>query len=69
MQGTQDIQQQSLLLNIPQVMDLLGLSRSKVYKLIQFEGLPVLRFDRAVRVSRTSLQQWLVEREQQSRIN
>ena len=69
MQGTQDIQQQSLLLNIPQVMDLLGLSRSKVYKLIQFEGLPVLRFGRAVRVSRTSLQQWLVEREQQSRIN
>jgi excisionase family DNA binding protein len=69
MQGTQDIQQQSLLLNIPQVMDLLGLSRSKVYKLIQFEGLPVLRFGRAVRVSRVSLQQWLVEREQQSRIN
>jgi excisionase family DNA binding protein len=69
MQGTQDIQQQSLLLNIPQVMDLLGLSRSKVYKLIQFEGLPVLRFGRAVRVSRVSLHQWLVEREQQSRIN
>jgi len=69
MQGTQDIQQQSLLLNIPQVMDLLGLSRSKVYKLIQFEGLPVLRFGRAVRVSRVSLQQWLVEREQQCRIN
>jgi excisionase family DNA binding protein len=69
MQITSDTKQQSLLLNIPQVMELLGLSRSKVYKLIQFEGLPVMRFGRAVRVSRTSLQQWLVEREQQNTFN
>jgi len=54
-----------LLLDIPQVMKLLGLSRSKVYKLIRLEGLPVVRFGRSVRVSPTSLQQWLVEREQQ----
>ena len=56
---------QPLLLNVPQVMKLLGLSRSKVYKLIRLEGLPVVRFGRSVRVSPTSLQQWLVEREQQ----
>ncbi len=56
---------QPLLLNINQVMKLLGLSRSKVYKLIRLEGLPVVRFGRSVRVSPTSLQQWLVEREQQ----
>ena len=56
---------QPLLLNIPQVMKLLGLNRSKVYKLIRLEGLPVVRFGRSVRVSPTSLQQWLVEREQQ----
>ena len=56
---------QPLLLNIPQVMKLLGLSRTKVYKLIRLEGLPVVRFGRSVRVSPTSLQQWLVEREQQ----
>ncbi len=56
---------QPLLLDIPQVMKLLGLSRSKVYKLIRLERLPVVRFGRSVRVSPTSLQQWLVEREQQ----
>ena len=56
---------QPLLLNVPQVMKLLGFSRSKVYKLIRLEGLPVVRFGRSVRVSPTSLQQWLVEREQQ----
>ncbi|MFL5626881.1 MAG: helix-turn-helix transcriptional regulator [Ktedonobacteraceae bacterium] len=56
---------QPLLLNVPQVMKLLGLSCSKVYKLIRLEGLPVVRFGRSVRVSPISLQQWLVEREQQ----
>ncbi len=56
---------QPLLLNIPQVMKLLNLSRSKVYKLIKVEKLPVVRFGRSVRISPTSLQQWLVEREQQ----
>jgi excisionase family DNA binding protein len=55
--------QQPLLLNIPQVMQLLGLSRSKVYKLIKLEGMPVVRFGRAVRVSPIALQQWIKERE------
>jgi excisionase family DNA binding protein len=55
---------QPLLLNIPQVMKLLGLSRSKVYNLIKAEGLPVVRFGRSVRISPASLQQWLAAREQ-----
>ena len=55
---------QPLLLNINQVAKLLGLSRTTVYKLIDVEGLPVVRFGRAVRVSSTSLQQWLDRREQ-----
>jgi excisionase family DNA binding protein len=63
MQGIQDTPPQLLLLNIPQVMQVLGLSRSKVHKLIKREGLPVMRFGRAVRISPTALQQWLMERE------
>ena len=54
---------QPLLLNVPQVAQLLGLSRTKVYELIATEGLPVLKFGRAVRVSFKSLQQWLDQRE------
>jgi excisionase family DNA binding protein len=38
---------QPLLLNIPQVATALGLSRTKIYKLIAVEGLPVVRFGRA----------------------
>ena len=53
---------QPLLLNVPQVAKLLGLSRTKVYELIATEGLPVVRFGRAVRVSFTALQQWLDQR-------
>ena len=48
---------QPLLLNITQVAKTLGLGRTKVYELIANEGLPVLRFGGAPRVSCTSLQQ------------
>jgi excisionase family DNA binding protein len=58
--------QQPLLLNMEQVGEILGLSRSKVYKLIKWEGLPVIRFGRALRVSSLSLQQWVAEREEKS---
>lgn len=59
---------QPLLLTIPQVMQCLGLGRNKVYDLIQKEGLPVLRFGRAVRVSHKALQEWLEQREQGSAV-
>ena len=55
--------QQPLLLNIPQVCKMLGLSRTKVHILIKSEGLPVVRFGRAVRVSPASLKRWLEQRE------
>ena len=54
-----------LLLSIPEVAATLGLGRSKVYELIAREGLPVVRFGRSVRVSATSLQKWVEQREQQ----
>jgi len=56
---------QPLLLNVSQVSAKLGLGRTKVYELIKQEGLPVVRFGRAVRVSAVSLQQWIERREQQ----
>jgi excisionase family DNA binding protein len=55
-----------LLLSVPEVAKTLGLGRTKVYELIATEGLPVVRFGRAVRVSVTSLQQWIERREQKS---
>lgn len=55
-----------LLLTIPQVCETLGLGKTKVYELIATEGLPVVRFGKAVRVSPDSLQRWLVRREGQA---
>ena len=54
-----------LLLSVPEVARSLGLGRTKVYELIATEGLPVVRFGRAVRVSVASLQQWVERREKQ----
>ena len=56
---------QPLLLNVPEVAQSLSLSRAKVYELITKEGLHVVRFGRAVRVSAASLQKWVEERERQ----
>lgn len=56
---------QPMLLNIAQVASILGLGRTKVYELIATEGLPTIRFGRAIRVLPGSLQQWLDQRQQQ----
>ena len=55
---------QPLLLTIPETAVSLRLSRAKVYQLIDFEDLPVVRFGRAVRVSAKALEQWIERREQ-----
>ena len=55
---------QPLLLTIPEAAVSVRLSRAKVYRLIDFEGLPVVHFGRAVRVSAKALEQWLERREQ-----
>ena len=54
---------QPLFLNIPEVCQSLRLSRAKVYRLIYFEGLPVVHFGRSVRVSVIALQEWVERRE------
>jgi excisionase family DNA binding protein len=55
------------LLTIPQVAEYLGVCRAHVYKLIN-NGLPVIRLGRLVRIQMTSLQQWLKEQEEITRL-
>ena len=57
-----EVMPQPLLLDIPGVCQSLCLSRAKVYRLIYFEGLPVVHFGRSVRVSVIALQDWLEQR-------
>ena len=69
MNGVDTVAHKPLLLTIPQVMKELGLGRTKIYHLIDKEGFPVMRFGRAVRVSYTSLQEWLKQREARMEYN
>ena len=66
METTRNVTSSPLLLTIPDVARRLGLGRTKVYELIATEGLPVVRFGRAVRVSVNSLQRWVEQREKQN---
>ena len=51
------------LLTIAEVCKLLHLSRPMIYTLID-QGLPFMKFGKAVRFSPTSLQRWLARREE-----
>lgn len=53
---------QPLMLDILEVAESLRLSRAKVYRLIYYEGLPVVHFGRSVRVSVIALQDWIEQR-------
>jgi excisionase family DNA binding protein len=56
-----------LLLTIGEVSTLLGVGRTKVYALIRQDGLPTVRLGRGIlRVSLTSLQKWVQQREDHS---
>ena len=57
-----EVMLQPLLLSIPEAAAVLRLSRAKVYQLIDVEGLPIVRFGRAVRVPHSSLQLWIEQR-------
>ncbi len=56
---------QRLLLRIPEVAETLGIGRTKIYELIATGELPTIRVGRAVRISVSTLQKWIEEREQQ----
>lgn len=56
--------QELILLTIPQVMNILGVGRTRLYELIKREKLPVVRIGPgAVRIKLDSLQNWIQDRE------
>ena len=61
-----EVPPQRLLLRIPEVAETLGIGRSKIYEIIASGELPTVRVGRAVRISVTTLQKWVEEREQQN---
>ena len=61
-----EVPPQRLLLRIPEVAETLGIGRSKIYEIIARGELPTVRVGRAVRISVTTLQKWVEEREQQN---
>jgi excisionase family DNA binding protein len=67
MDGMDTLKHEPLLLTIPQVMKTLRLGRTMIYQLIDKEGLPVLHFGRAVRVSYAALQEWIKQRDGKKR--
>jgi excisionase family DNA binding protein len=58
--------QEPLLWTLDQVSQTLSLGRTTLYRLIDQEGLPVMRFGRCVRVNPIRLRAWLEQREQMS---
>ena len=54
--------QQTLLWTVEQAMKSLQVGRSKFYRMVNHEGLPLIKSGRWVRVSPDALKQWLDER-------
>jgi excisionase family DNA binding protein len=65
MENPQEVAPQRLLLRIPEVAETLGIGRTKIYEMIAKGELPTIRVGRAVRISVSTLQKWVEEREQQ----
>lgn len=53
---------QRLLLRVPEAAEMLGLSRSKIYDLLQ-NGLPFVRIGRCKRIPVIGLHKWVEEQE------
>ncbi len=58
-------EEESTLLTIEETMKKLRVGRSKLYRMMGSEGLPVFRSGRYVRIPSDLLQQWIRERVQQ----
>lgn len=54
-----------LLLDMEQAMVVLALGKSKIYELVETEGLPMLRLGKSIRFPYKALEQWIDERMQQ----
>ena len=51
-----------LLLNVKQLADLLGVSDSSVYELIQEDGFPSLRVGKRIVIPKEELREWITAR-------
>lgn len=51
-----------LLLNVKQLADLLGVSDSSVYELIQEDGFPSLRIGKRIVIPKEELREWISTR-------
>jgi len=51
-----------LLLNVKQLADLLGVSDSSVYELIQENGFPSLRIGKRIVIPKEELREWITAR-------
>jgi excisionase family DNA binding protein len=65
MENPQEGAPQRLLLRIAEVADTLGIGHTKIYEMIATGELPTIRVGPAVRISVSTLQKWVEEREQQ----
>jgi excisionase family DNA binding protein len=64
MESPKEVAPQRLLLRMPEVAEALGIGRTKIYEIIATGELPTVRVGRSVRISVTTLQKWVEEREQ-----
>ena len=53
-----------LLLDMEQAMVVLALGKSKIYELVENEGLPMMRLGKSIRFSYKALEQWIDQRMQ-----
>lgn len=67
--GQATLMRQPMLLTISQVSQQLGLSPAKIHRLVALEGLPIVKFGRAIRVPYDSLYQWVKAREASQRFS
>jgi excisionase family DNA binding protein len=58
-------QWQPLLITVDEAAQMLSMGRTKLYDLIRYEGFPVVRFGKMVRIRPSDLQEWLEKREEQ----
>jgi len=58
-------QWQPLLITVDEAAQMLSMGRTKLYDLIRYEGFPVVRFGKMVRIRPSDLQEWLEKRKEQ----
>jgi excisionase family DNA binding protein len=62
MQKQNEVNPEPLLLNIAQASQVLCLGKSKIYELMETEGLPYTKIGKSLRFPYVRLQQWVEQR-------